>query len=160
MRMRMRRGKTMRRRPKSITGIRGRGAFIKNWSKQQPGYHDRTVMMKKCGKKCFLGPRKTFPVCTRNTCKINRKGIYAAYMRAKEYITIKGKQKYRQISAKARKMLYASWICKKMYDKSTTVVWGPLSIDWSLIFCFVCFVLLCACVCETYLYTIEGFLSR
>ena len=104
----MRRRKTMRmgHLPKNITGTRGRGTFIKNWSKQQPGYHDRTVMMKKCGKKCFLGPRKTFPICTRKTCKINRKGVYAAYMRDKEYITITGKQTYRRISAKARKMLY------------------------------------------------------
>lgn len=98
-------GRTMKRR-KSITGIRGRGKFLKNWSKQKPGYHDRTVMMENCGKKCFLGPRKTFPICTRNTCKRNRKGIYAAYIRANEYITISGKQKYRRISAKARKLLY------------------------------------------------------
>ena len=49
----------------------------KGWSEQQPGYHDRTVMMKKCGNKCFLGPKRTFPICRRNTCKINRKGVYA-----------------------------------------------------------------------------------
>jgi len=68
------------------------------WKKQQPGYHQRTVMMKKCGKKCFLGPGKTFPICTKNTCKINKKGVYAAYVRSREY-------KHKKISSKARKML-------------------------------------------------------
>jgi len=98
--------KQIKKRMKNKTGTRGRGAFIKNWSKQQPGYHERTVMMKNCGQKCFLGPNKTFPICTKNTCKRNRKGIYAAYIRANEYITIKGSPKYRRISVKARKMLY------------------------------------------------------
>jgi len=101
-------GKAMRRKTmkrKTITGIRGRGKFIKGWSKQQPSYHERTVMKKKCSNKCFLGPRKTFPICTKNTCKKNRKGIYAAYIRANEYTTIKGNQKYRRITAKARKLL-------------------------------------------------------
>jgi hypothetical protein len=96
--------KTMKK--KFITGVSGRGKFLKDWSRQQPGYHDRTIMMKKCGKKCFLGPNKSFPICGRNTCKRNRKGIYSAYIRAEEYKTIKNKDKYRRISAKARRMLH------------------------------------------------------
>ena len=84
----------------------------KGWSEQQPGYHERTVMMKKCGNKCFLGPKRTFPICTRNTCKINRKGVYAAYIRARQYKSIKGNQKYSRISAKARKLLYTK-LCIK-----------------------------------------------
>lgn len=88
------------------TGRRGRGAYLKNWSKQAPGYHERSNMLRSCGKKCFLGPNKTFPICTRNTCKINRKGVYAAYIRAQEYKTIKRKsQKYPRISRKARALL-------------------------------------------------------
>ena len=43
------------------------------WSKQQPGAHQRTLMLKRCGKKCFLGPNKSFPICSKNTCKINKK---------------------------------------------------------------------------------------
>ena len=78
---------------------------VKGWKKKQPGYHDRTIMMKKCGNKCFLGPNKTFPICSRNTCKRNKKGIYSAYIRAEEYKTLRGNDKYRRISAKARKML-------------------------------------------------------
>lgn len=93
------------------TGIRG---HLKGWAKQQPGYHDRTVMLKNCGEECFLGPRKTFPICTRNTCKMNRKGLYAAYIRAEEYKTLsglgkpkkdKGNSKYYRISSKARMLL-------------------------------------------------------
>jgi len=42
-------------------------------------------MLKNCGKKCFLGPDKSFPICTKNTCKVNNKGIYAAYVRAKQW---------------------------------------------------------------------------
>jgi hypothetical protein len=86
------------------THFKGRG--IRSWTKQQPGTHQRTVMMRKCGKKCFLGPNKTFPICTKNTCRINKKGIRAAYNRAREYITIKGTQKYKKIANKAYKMLY------------------------------------------------------
>ena len=51
------------------TRIKGRGAYLKGWSKEKPGYHQRTVMMKKCGKKCFLGPKKSFPICSKNTSK-------------------------------------------------------------------------------------------
>ena len=84
---------------------KGRGAYLKGWTKQQPGTHQRTLMMKKCGKKCFLGPNKTFPICTKNTCKINKKGVHAAYNRAREYMTIKGSRKYRKIASRAKKLM-------------------------------------------------------
>ena len=93
---------------KTQAGGNGRGVFIRGWKKQQPGYHQKTNMMKTCGKKCFLGPRKSFPICTKNTCKINKKGVYAAYIRAAEYKTIKGTQKYSRIASKARKLLGVS----------------------------------------------------
>ena len=97
------RRKTMKRPNKTHT--HGRGKYLKNWSKQAPGYHERTNMLKHCGSKCFLGPKKTFPICTRKTCKRNRKGIYAALIRSREYTRIKGSQKYRNITKKARKLL-------------------------------------------------------
>ena len=78
---------------------------LRGWSKISPSQSDRTVMLHKCGKKCFLGPNKTFPICSKNTCKINKKGVYAAYIRAREYSTIKGTQKYRKIANKANKLL-------------------------------------------------------
>jgi len=52
-----------------------------------PGTHQRTLMRKKCGKKCFLGPStcNCFPICDPGTCKINNKGVWAAYIRSREY---------------------------------------------------------------------------
>jgi hypothetical protein len=97
--------KTMKR-IKNITGTKGRGTFLRNWSKQKPGYHERTMMMKNCGKKCFLGPNKSFPICKRKTCKMNKKGVYAAYVRAREYETKLGYPKYKRISSKARQILH------------------------------------------------------
>lgn len=76
----------------------GRGSVTRGWKRQQPGYHQRTVMLKKCGRKCFLGPGKSYPICTKNTCKVNSKGVYSAYIRSR--------QLHRQsISRRANKML-------------------------------------------------------
>jgi hypothetical protein len=90
------------------TGIKGRGAYLKGWSRLSPNLKQRTAMLKKCGKKCFLGTKKSFPICTKNTCKINRKGIHAAYVRAREFsgTRSKKKNKYTAIAKKAYKMLY------------------------------------------------------
>ena len=77
----------------------------KGWSKQKPTTHQRTLMKNRCGKKCFLGPNKSFPICKKNTCKISRKGVYAAYVRAREYTTIKGTKKYKQIAKRAQRLL-------------------------------------------------------
>lgn len=75
----------------------------KGWSRLKPGLHQKTLMLQKCGKKCFLGAKKSFPICNKNTCKINSKGVYAAYVRARQFSS-RG-QKYRNVSAKANKML-------------------------------------------------------
>jgi hypothetical protein len=82
---------------------RGRGSATRGWKNEKPGYHQRTVMLKRCGKKCFLGPNKSFPICKKNTCKVSSKGLYAAYIRSRQYRS-RGK-KYRNISQKANKML-------------------------------------------------------
>jgi len=77
----------------------------KKWSDIAPGEHDRTVMMSRCGPSCFLGLNKTFPICARHTCKINKKGIQAAYVRAREYMSMRpGVSKYRRISKRAKRM--------------------------------------------------------
>jgi hypothetical protein len=82
------------------------------WSKLVPGTHERTQMYKRCGKGCFLGTRKSFPICSRGTCKQNRYGILAAYIRAKEYAEIPNKSHrsdyYARISGKANRMLRRS----------------------------------------------------
>ena len=85
---------------KSRTVKKGKG-----WKELKPGYHQKTVMLKKCGKKCFLGPKKSFPICKKNTCTVSKKGVYAAFIRARQYLSKTGKRKYRTISTKAKKML-------------------------------------------------------
>ena len=57
----------------------------KGWKKEQPSTHQRTLMLKRCGKKCFLGTKKRYPICKKNTCKISSKGVYSAYIRARQY---------------------------------------------------------------------------
>jgi len=42
-------------------------------------------MMRDCGKRCFLGPDKSFPICSKGTCDVNDKGLWAAYIRSKEW---------------------------------------------------------------------------
>ena len=73
------------------------------WTKERPEYHERTVMLRKCGKKCFLGTKRSFPICKKNTCKVSKKGVYAAYIRSREYRN--KSDKYRKISVKAHNLL-------------------------------------------------------
>jgi len=75
-----------------------RKSVTRGWKKENPTVHERTVMLKECGKKCFLGPKKTFPICTRRTCKINLKGVHAAYGRAMQW-------KHKSVAKKAKKIL-------------------------------------------------------
>jgi hypothetical protein len=70
----------------------------RGWKKEKPGFHQKTMMLKRCGRKCFLGPGKTFPICKKNTCKISRKGVQSAYNRARQY-------HHKKISQKARHLL-------------------------------------------------------
>ena len=80
-----------------------RRSKTRGWKNEQPGYHQRSVMLKKCGRKCFLGTKKSFPICKKNTCKVSTKGVYSAYIRARQYRS-KG-QKYRTVSKKANRIL-------------------------------------------------------
>ena len=86
------------------------------WAKISPKGRDRTVMKRKCGKKCFLGPKKSFPVCAKGTCKVNTKGLYAAYVRARQWgkkrSSYKGRSRptmkqstYKRVARKAKSML-------------------------------------------------------
>ena len=56
----------------------------KSWRKNNPTAHERTLQMKRCGKKCFLGSKKSFPICDVGTCKPSKGGLVAAYVRARE----------------------------------------------------------------------------
>jgi hypothetical protein len=83
------------------------------WGKIAPRGHARTVMKRRCGKKCFLGPKKSFPVCAKGTCKVNKKGAYAAYVRAKQWGN-------RRSSYKSRgKMIKYKGKSKKVYMKGS-----------------------------------------
>jgi len=86
------------------------------WGKISPKGRARTVMKRKCGKKCFLGPKKSFPVCAKGTCKVNTKGLYAAYVRARQWgkkkSSYKGRSRptmkkstYNRVARKAKSML-------------------------------------------------------
>lgn len=57
------------------------------WAQQVPGAHERTIMKRDCYpySKCFLGPNKSFPVCKKGTCDVSDQGLWAAYVRAKEW---------------------------------------------------------------------------
>ena len=73
------------------------------WKQLEPNYGERKKMFSRCGKKCFLGSKQSYPICSKNTCKINKKGIWAAYVRARQYR--KKSKKNNNISKKAKKML-------------------------------------------------------
>ena len=73
------------------------------WKNEKPGYHQKTVMMRKFGKKCFLGPNKSFPICKKNTCTVSKKGVYAAYIRSRQYS--RKNKSYRKIATHAKKMI-------------------------------------------------------
>lgn len=87
----------------------------KGWAKASPSAgKERHRMFKKCGSSCFLLPNKKtpgaskFPVCAKNSCKKNCKGILAAYVRAREYR--KKTPSYNKVAKKANN-LYKSHKC-------------------------------------------------
>ena len=89
----------------------------KGWGKLAPKGVQRTRMYKKCGKKCFLGTKTRgdkkhpdFPICAKGTCKINKKGLWAAYIRAKEW---DNKRKTYKTSKPAFKRSYYTRIARK-----------------------------------------------
>ena len=91
----------------------------RKWSRVAPKtISDRSAVLSKCGRKCFLGPGKTFPICARlgsgsgsGSCKIDRRGVAAAYSRAREWAAITSRKKrtasgaraYRRYTAVARR---------------------------------------------------------
>jgi len=79
------------------------GIATRGWSRQNPNSHERTIMLKKCGRKCFLGSKKSFPICKKYTCKKSPQGVYAAYIRARQYSS--KSRKYKIIAKKAKNIL-------------------------------------------------------
>ncbi len=101
------------RRPKKSRRRRTRRTPVKcgnpkGWGALKPGGHERTVMMKKCGKHCFLGHEKTFPICAAGSCRHSPLGISAACIRARQMSSprarkVKGRSKnyYNRIAQRA-----------------------------------------------------------
>jgi hypothetical protein len=78
--------------------VNGRGSATRGWASLSPVMRERKTMKSLCGKKCFLGPKLSFPICNKGTCKINKKGVQSAYNRARQY-------KHNYIAYKAKKLL-------------------------------------------------------
>lgn len=88
----------------------------RGWSRVAPKtVGERSALLSKCGRRCFLGSRKTFPICPRlgsgsgsRDCKVDRRGVAAAYSRAREWASITARKKkrtsaHRKYTAVARK---------------------------------------------------------
>lgn len=65
----------------------GRGSRTRGWREASPARgRERSVMKQRCGSKCFLSPAKNkYPICRRNTCKPDCRGIISAKVRAGQY---------------------------------------------------------------------------
>jgi hypothetical protein len=105
----------------------------RKWSRDAPkSVGERSAVLSKCGRRCFLGPGKTFPICARlgsgagaragsGTCKVDRRGVAAAYSRAREWAAITARKKgtgavraHRRYTAVARR---AKAILSKLHPR-------------------------------------------
>jgi hypothetical protein len=91
-------------RSRSRSGSRTRrNATEHSWKEDAPNKKERVVMLKKCGRKCFLGPGTSFPVCTCGTCDVNPRGVQSAYSRAREWASITARKKHNYANAKTHR---------------------------------------------------------
>ncbi len=79
-----------------------------------PSQAERRQLRANCGAKCFMGPGVSFPVCkptTKNGCQIDQKGVWAAYIRAKEFSSPKKtriatkRRHYQRIANRSHKLI-------------------------------------------------------
>ena len=109
--------KTSRSQSRGHSDSRG---YNRSWKKDAPNDKERALMLKKCGKKCFLGPGTSFPICTCGTCYVNRRGVQSAYSRAREWAAITAKKKHTSENAKAyRKYVDVARRAKRILKNST-----------------------------------------
>ena len=94
------------------------------WSKLKPKNRgERQTMKKKCGTKCFLGPKLSYPICKKATCKIAKSGIWSAYIRGMQWSkrsTKKGLSKttHKNIARKARFLIDSKRKTAKIIGKN------------------------------------------
>ena len=107
-----------------------RSRSSRGWSRIAPKtVGERSALLAKCGRRrCFLGPGKTFPICPRlglaaGSCKVDRRGVAAAYSRARQWAAITARKKrssskaasaHRRYTAVARK---ARAILSKLHSR-------------------------------------------
>jgi len=71
------------------------------WGKVKPKTQKaRKALLDKCGKKCFLGPRLTYPICLPikaqhniKPCAIDERALWSAYLRGKQWSNKSNKKK-------------------------------------------------------------------
>jgi hypothetical protein len=95
----------------------------RSWSEMAPKKgKERDAMLKRCGSKCFLDPKnKKYPICAKGSCKVNKKGLRAAYSRSRQW-------HHEKIANKARKKLKKSVPKKKKSVKRRKSVKGRKSV--------------------------------
>jgi hypothetical protein len=103
----------------------GRHHGTRKWSRDAPkSIGDRSAVLSKCGRRCFLGPGKTFPICARlgsgagsGTCKVDRRGVAAAYSRAREWAAITARKKGKKASRAHRRYTAVARRAKAILSK-------------------------------------------
>ena len=99
---------------------------FKSWRRNQPTRRQRSLQLKRCGKKCFLGSKKSFPICNAGSCKPSKGGLIAAYVRSREMTrrardrTIKKHRAsyYYNVAKKAKTLLRKLFISSRKSRKS------------------------------------------
>ncbi len=85
-----RRGRSIRGGRRNRTRVQRAGKYRSvpwsGWGAEAPSARERHAMKRNCPPgKCFLGPGVSFPVCKKGTCDVSSKGLWAAYVRAKQW---------------------------------------------------------------------------
>jgi hypothetical protein len=65
--------------------------------KRKTRVSSKQIMLKRCGRRCFLGSSKSFPICNKNTCNISKKGVQSSYNCARQYHHNKTSRKAKKI---------------------------------------------------------------
>lgn len=104
-------------------GHHGSHHSSRNWSRDAPkSIGDRSAVLSKCGRRCFLGPGKTFPICARlgsgsGACKVDPRGVAAAYSRAREWASITARKKGKKASRAHRRYTAVARRAKAILSK-------------------------------------------
>ena len=77
------------------------------WRDEKPkNQTERKTMRRRCGKKCFLGPKLSYPVCKRKTCRVSKKGLWSAYIRGKQWSKAKRKRGSKALSKRQHQRVW------------------------------------------------------